>query len=306
LGTALHDYGAEIYKVKIFDPVLGEYKTPSFEYKDIIVDKTSIQKYLGLELSNMEIENALLSSRLGVKVEKDKFIVTIPPYRIDILHPIDIIEDIAIGYGFWRIEPELTLFFTAGDIDKDTKIIDKIADMMMGLGFLETIHSHLTNPEVMYILMNKDPDEYIEVEYSKTSTYRILRTWIIPQLLESFSISKKEEYPQKIFEIGRVFTKRNIWGDIHLAVGIAHSTANYSEIKSILDAFMNAVNMDYKIEKAVHPSFIDDRVGAIFIGEEEIGVIGEIDPEVITNFRLEVPIAVFELSLTSLIGVKNL
>jgi phenylalanyl-tRNA synthetase beta chain len=69
---------------------------------------------------------------------------------------------------------------------------------------------------------------------------------------------------------------------------------------------MNTFNVNYKIERTMHPSFIEGRVGIIIIGDNEIGIIGEIHPEVITNFRLEVPISVFELNLTSLIGVKNL
>lgn len=307
LGTALHDYGAKIYKVNILDPDIGEYYTPLFKYEEISLNKKIANKMLGLELNEQELEEAILSARLGIeKKEEEEWTIRIPPYRIDILHPVDIIEDIAIGYGYWRIEPDLSLFFTAGQLDENTKTIDKIVDILVGLGFLETIHSHLTNPELIYDKMNSLPDSYIEVEHPKTSTYRILRTWIIPQLLDTYSISKRDEYPQKIFEVGKVFTREDLEGKVHLATAVAHSSANYSEIKSVLDTLLESLVEKYEIRYCKHPSFIEGRSGKIYYRDLEIGIIGEIHPAVLSNFKVEVPVAAFEIDLTSLMGIKNL
>jgi len=308
IATTLADYKGKIYKTKIEDIELGTYYTPLLKYDQVEVSVEYINKILGMNLDLNEIIKSLQMSRLDVKkFSSDKLIVEIPPYRIDILHPVDIVEEVAIGYGFWRIEPELRLFFTTGKEDNKTKFIEKIADMMAGLGFQETMHSHLTDPTIQYEKMNKKPDEFIEVEHPKTLTHRILRTWIIPQLLETLSISQKEEYPQKIFEIGMVFTLRNIEGRFHLASAITHSNTNYNEIKAILDILMELIEVeDYRIKKTSHPSFITGRVGLIEHNHGDIGIIGEIHPEVLLNFHLEKPVAVFELDLSTIMEIRTL
>jgi len=308
IATTLADYGGKIYRTKVEDTELGIYYTPLLKYNQVEVSIEYINKILGMKLDLDEIIKAIRISRLDVKkVSQSKLIVEIPPYRVDILHPVDIVEEVAIGYGFWRIEPELKLFFTTGKEASKTKFIEKIADLMAGLGFQETIHSHLTDPTIQYEKMNKKPDEFIEVEHPKTLTHRILRTWIIPQLLETLSISQKEEYPQKIFEIGMIFTLSNIEGRIHLASAITHSNTNYNEIKAVLDTLMEIIEIrDYRIKKISHPSFITGRVGLIEQNNKDIGLIGEIHPEVLLNFHLEKPVVVFEIDLSIIMKIKDL
>ncbi len=150
LATTLHDYGAELYLTQISDPELGTYNTPKLEYDEIEIDVDDVNRLLGLNLSLNDIISSIEASRLGVKsVSGKKIKVVVPPYRIDILHPVDIIEDIAIGYGFWKLKPDLNIFFTIGSLDTRTMIIEEIIDTLVGLGFQETIHSHLSNLETV-------------------------------------------------------------------------------------------------------------------------------------------------------------
>jgi len=302
LAATLHDYGAELYLTQINDPEVGIYNTPKLEYDEIEIDIDDVNRLLGLNLSLNDIISSIEASRLGVKsVSGKKIKVIIPPYRIDILHPVDIIEDIAIGYGFWKLKPDLNIFFTIGSLDTRTIIIEEIVDTLVGLGFQETIHSHLSNLDILYNRMNFHENNYLEVEHSKTPSYKVLRTWIIPQLLESLEISKKEEYPQKIFEIGYVFNKSNIEDELHLACAIAGPNVSYNDIKAVLDSIMMIYNKKgYTINPIKHSSFIPGRVGKIYYNETDCGVIGEIHPDVLLNFKLEVPIACLEIDVKKL------
>lgn len=307
LATTLADYGGKIYEVKIFyekdnkDMITPDLRPYKFKVNSSeLINMT--KRYLGLDLSINDIVVSLLKCRFGVSLDEtsDEITIHIPKYRVDILHLIDIVEEIAIGYGYWKIKPEYPQRYSVGEIHILSRIIDKIVQIMISLGFIEVINYILTNPidQTQKMFVDK---EMIMVEASKTTEHSALRFWIIPQLLKNLYISKDELFPQKIFEVGEVF-EDGIQEDIHLAAAISHSKAGYSEIRSILDAVINRIKINMKIEATRHPSFINGRVGTIIFKDQKIGIIGEIHPKILRNFGLEMPVSVFEVSLTKLFG----
>ena len=301
LVTTFSDYGGDIYSIYIVD---GKkiFKTPTLEYKELTVKLDDVNKLLGLNLTPEEIVDALRASRFEAFYKKTGNIIRgiIPPYRVDILHPVDLIEEVALGYGFWRINPQIPRLYTVGSLMKKSKIEDEIADLIAGFGFQEVINSVLTNPEEQYDQMMIARPEYIEIKAPKSKLYRSIRTWIIPILMKNFYRSKRSEYPQKIFEIGpTVYLKSNkIIEEMHLAVAIISSDTGYSEIKSVLDSLLDSLEIrNYTIKKISHKSFIPGRVGEIFINEQSLGIIGEIHPHVLNNFQLTFPVTTFEVNL---------
>lgn len=299
LVTTLADYGGELYSVEI---VHGKktFETPKLEYREISIGHKKIIDLLGLTLSPEEVIKALEASRFAAFYDREKKNVTavVPPYRVDILHPVDLVEEVAIGYGFWRIQPEMPSLYTMGNASLKEKVRDKIIDLMIGFGFQEAINPVLTNPEEQYVKMEIKPDDYIEVKAPKSMLYRILRTWVIPSLLTNLYRSKSAEYPQYLFEIGPVVMvkKNKVIEKEKMAAVIISSETGYSEIKSIFDSMMKTVGIDnYEISETEHPSFISGRVGKIYIGKLEFGLIGEIHPKVLSNFQLTLPVTAFEI-----------
>ena len=299
LVTTLADYGGELYSVEI---VHGKktFETPKLGYREISIGHKKIIDLLGLTLSPEEVIKALEASRFTAFYDREKKNVTVvvPPYRVDILHPVDLVEEVAIGYGFWRIQPEMPSLYTIGNASLKEKVRDKIIDLMVGFGFQEAINPVLTNPEEQYVKMEIKPDDYIEVKAPKSMLYRILRTWVIPSLLTNLYRSKSAEYPQYLFEIGPVVMvkKNKVIEKEKMAVVIISSETGYSEIKSIFDSMMRTVGIDnYEISETEHPSFISGRVGRVYIGKLEFGLIGEIHPKVLSNFQLTLPVTAFEI-----------
>jgi phenylalanyl-tRNA synthetase beta chain len=124
--------------------------------------------------------------------------------------------------------------------------------------------------------------------------------------MEFLSNNQSVEFPQKIFEVGMVTlpdeaeetkTRDEEW----LSATTTHANANFTEIKSALDAFMSNFGVEWQIKETTHPSFIEGRVGKVIIGGVEMGVVGEINPLVLEAWNLENPVAAFEVNLQKLL-----
>jgi phenylalanyl-tRNA synthetase beta chain len=124
----------------------------------------------------------------------------------------------------------------------------------------------------------------------------------LPGIIEFLSINKSVEFPQRIFELGKVTlldeaketkTRDEEW----LAAVTSHANAGFSEIKSCLAAFFMNLGMEWQIRPTSHSSFIEGRVGAVIVSDEEVGVVGEVNPQVLQTWTLENPTAAFEVNI---------
>ena len=82
---------------------------------------------------------------------------------------------------------------------------------------------------------------------------------------------------------------------------LCHEKTDFTESKQVLDALLTSLGMKYSIQETQHTSYIPGRVGNIIVNEKSIGIIGELSPDVITRWGIQVPIVVFELDLEKLI-----
>jgi len=299
--TALADMGGKIYSMEIKDkksfisPDLGPEKMPfSIE---------NINKTLGLTLNEKEIKTLL--EKMGITTEKN--IALIPPYRTDILHEIDLAEEVAIAYGYDKFIPEIPDISTIGKEDKTAILKKKISDILVGLNLLEISTYHLSTKEKQFKKLSiKDfKNQMIEVEDSKTEN-NILRNSLLAQSIQILSKNSDAEYPQKIFELGKVFSHSNssetqIGEKENLCISLCHEKANFTEIKQILDYLTRMLNIKYELKETEHPSFIKGRCGEIIINNESIGIIGEINPTVLRNNKIKMPVASMEIEIKKLI-----
>jgi phenylalanyl-tRNA synthetase beta chain len=228
---------------------------------------------------------------------------------VDIIHQVDIIEDIAIAYGYNNIEPLWRELPTTGCAKPDQHQIDLARELMLGLGYQETLNTTLTNQVSLFERMNAPPTKSIELSNPKVATMTCLRNWLLPSLMEFLSINQSVEFPQKIFELGKVTlpdessqtrTRDENW----LAAATTHVNANFTEIKSTLDSFMSNMGVEWQIKETTHPSFIEGRVGNIIVKGSEVGVVGEVNPAVLEAWKLENPVAAFEVTFQRIISGK--
>ena len=298
LVTSLADLGGKIWSVRVEAPHY-QVESPDLAVKEMKVDPGDVRRLLGLDLSLNEMIQCLRACRFDAGREGENLIVSIPPYRVDIMHPVDIVEEVAIGYGYWRIEPVLPEIFLVGEKDEAREFASMVSQVMMGAGYLETVNFTLTSIESQFLKMGLKPEGFIRVKNPKSLGYEILRVWIIPSLLEVCHVSKKETYPQQIFEVGKIVYRRGEgWvEETHLGAVKIGVDAGYSDVKSLLDALCEALEVKAVIESMDHPSFIPGRVGRIVLDGVEGGLIGELHPQVLENFQLENPVACLELNI---------
>jgi phenylalanyl-tRNA synthetase beta chain len=295
---------------KLFSGFVHENKSISsslklLKDKTVLVDKNIIKKYLGLDLSIKEILQILNRCRIGISITKDKKIKCfIPPYRIDVTTPIDIVEEVAIGYGIDNLETTTPLFpISSGASNNYFRKIDEIKETLIGLGLLEMVNFTMLDRTISTIFNFADNAllEKIKVNESKSKEHEFLRTNILSSLVHNLSYNVHEEYPQKIFEIGKTFSfKNNLIEQWNLGVLLASNNANYTEAKSILQSiFKINFGMEFTTRRNDNNLFLKGRSADILYENKLIGFIGEISPDLITKFNLRVPLSGFELNLST-------
>jgi phenylalanyl-tRNA synthetase beta chain len=231
-------------------------------------------------------------------------LVQVPFYRKDIMHPYDIIEDVAIAYDYKKIKPEPLVSYTTGKTSDINHFIDLAREIVLGLGYQEIMSAILSNKETLYKNMNLEDFGTVEIKECMSERYSAVRTWLLPILMEALSKNKHAEYPQKIFEEGLLTErKENQIKDIHrIALITSHTTANYTEARQALDLLMRTLGVNYEVKETEHPSFMQGRVARIYVKDKAVAYLGEISPQVLENWGLTMPAAGFELNLTELFG----
>ena len=305
---ALADRGGAIYSVDVHYPYegLGTIVTPDLKTEKMHLKIEYVRKVMGIPLSLKEIVDLLERARYGVaEATESEVTVEIPCYRPDIMHPIDIVEDIAIAYDLNRMQPRWPQISTVGGLLRETQLRDLVRELMVGLGYQEVLTFTLTSPEVLFGRMNIPSGRVVEIANPKVSSMTCLRSWLLPTLMEFLSHNTHVEYPQRIFEVGYCVVhdenQMNKSRDIEkLACVTIHSNAGFSEAKSVLDALFTNLGLEYSLEEESHGSFIEGRVGAIIVKSEKIGLIGEIHPQVLQNWGLENPAAALEINLSEI------
>lgn len=295
--TSLADIGGEIYSVEI-QYGTKKYITPDLKPEEMKIDLDYINKRLGLDLKELEIKDCL--ERMGYSYKDKK--VLIPTYRTDVLHQVDLIEDIAIAYGYENFKPEIPNVSTIGEEDKLERFKSRITEILTGLGLIETSTYHLTSKY-------KNKLNCIELSNALSQDYNALRSWMIPSLLDVLSKNKHNEYPQNIFESGLVFKKgeseTGIIEDKKLSVALCGNKVNYTSIRQIFDALIRSLDIKCTLKEAEHECFKEGYVSKAFIENRELALIGELNNNILSEFELDFPVSVFELNLDVLFSIIN-
>jgi len=303
LVTALADMGATIESVRVeySDHVLV---TPDLTPQRMELRVDYANELLGLKLSEAKTIQTLQKSRLDARrIDKGVLQVLIPAYRIDIMHEIDLVEEVAIGYGYYRLKPTKPATVTTGREHKVNEVANYVRQIMAGLGFVEAMNFILANEVDHYQKMRRKAGKMIRLANPVSTEYSIVRDDLLPSLMKNLADNKHQASPQQLFEVSDVIeinekaetrTERRL----HVACVSSHPTANFTEIKSCVEALLANLGLkNWTIKETRHPSFLQGRAAAIYVKGRKIGVVGEIHPEVLNNFELENPTSAFEIDL---------
>lgn len=278
--------------------VTVDYKTKKFTFPDFSARKNKLdvkyaQRLLGIPLREIDIKKAL--NKMGHDYRAG--IVYTPSWRGDILHQIDLVEEIAIGYGYENFKEEIPSIGTIGSENPFSSFCDKVSLLVIGHNFFEVNTLELSNYENLTKKM-KLIQEPISLKNSVSEKYNKLRNMLLPSLIEVFSNNIHNEYPQKIFEIGDVFTRQG--EKTVLCIAILDAKAAFTDIKQVCQSLFVSLGLQEKYGELDHGSFIEGRCAKIILKNKEVGFLGEVSPYVLESWGLSYPICALEIDLRAL------
>ena len=306
------DLGFRILPVKTEYPYDTPYGrslvTPYYFQKPVTLENRYAGKLLGENLGSEEIAGFL--EKVGHEVETADGSVTLspPPFRNDFLHPADIVEEVMIGRGMESFEPILPDEATFGRLSPIEVFCRDARDIMIGLGYQEMIFNYLGSRRDFMDRMGVTDDGFIEIANPMTENYAVVRRSILPNLLSSESGSGNAVYPHRIFETGKVaFTdSRENYGSrtcTYLGFLCADREAGFNDVNSHVSALFFYLNREFTLSEMDDPRFITGRSGEIICNGRTVGVLGEIHPQVLENWGIQMPCACAEVELDALLDI---
>jgi phenylalanyl-tRNA synthetase beta chain len=305
LVTSLAEMGGTIGTVRV-RTADREDITPDLSPMAMDLDPEETSRLIGLPLDTKAIEDLLAKMRFGAERSGNGLSVKVPAFRIDVMHPVDIIADVAIGYGYHNLPKSLVPTLTVGRERDIERYCRAARDAMTGLRFQEIVTLTVTCEEDHYERLNLPvSEERVAIENPASVNQTMVRSHLLEVLLDSFRINKTKEMPQRIFEIGDVLRldpesetgARNVRT---IGCGITGPKAGYAEMRSYVEALIRELEAKPVFAPAAHPTFIEGRAASISADGHPVGILGEVHPQVLENFGLVQPAALAEIDLSAL------
>jgi len=335
---ALDARGGQVERVDVSYPD-RTLDRPDLSVSRKTVSHDRIESLLGISLDPEEVADLMERAGLNPSLADEEgsdgrgdgddepvvYEAEIPPYRVDVLHPLDLVDDVGRAYGFNDLEPRYPDVGTIGGRHERSRVEDAARDALVGLGFEDVLNFHMIDEDENYERMGlavpdpadgdgevtPDPDAPVGTQPPVTITepysedYTMLRTWALPSLTMVLERNTHRAYPQDLAEIGLAAHRddaENTRVSEHRTVAavLARTDATYEDVKGKLQALCRAFDVDLETPPTDHPSFIDGRTAAVVVDGEAVGVIGELHPRVLVEHDLELPVAGFEFRLDAL------
>lgn len=303
LVTALAERGGKVKTVKIHQDGRTSL-APDLNPRKMTLDADYVNGWIGTSLSPKDIGGCLGRMGYGTDASRSPLDVLVPRYRSDILHEVDLAEDVAIGYGYDKFGDVLPKMATLGIGEGLKTFSNAIKPLLIGLGYFEVVTLSLSSPKDQYRAMNLDIDKTaVHVKNPVSEDHVLLRTSLLPSLMNVLRKNKHRELPQRLFEVGDV-----VWDAKNrtLVSGVSiHAKASFTEAKSIVQSILSGLGLPQDIRPGRSPSFIDGRCAAVHLESDHLGTFGEISPVTIEAFGLKYPVIAFELDLQRVFELKQ-
>ena len=308
IAVSLFERGAEIDPVLVaypYDTPLGRNVTfPRDTSSSIKLPLDRFTRALGEQVTLADLRTRLAAYGHRVQGAKGTVTITYPPYRDDIMHPMDMVEDYAISRGYDSFEAVMPRQSTVGGLSRIEQLSDSVRGYLVGAGFQEFVTNILCSHEELQDAL-RPGERLVEVDNVMSLAYSVLRNTVIPSLLNVEATSSKAFYPHRTFEVGEVAVlddgaNMGTRTDLNAAALISHPAANFSEMHAALDVLLYYLGVEYRLEPAEHPLFLTGRCGKVIAGTRELGYIGEVAPAVLDRRQITMPCAAFEINLNGL------
>ncbi|EFO22258.1 phenylalanyl-tRNA synthetase [Loa loa] len=294
-----------------------KHEYPDLSDRSMVVSVKSINRRIGLNLEAAEMCSLLNKMSLRTQLHseeesQDLLEVRVPVTRTDVLHECDVAEDVAIAYGFNRIEQKFPEAYTTGEAFPLNKLTDLLRYDIAAAGWTETLNFALCSRDDISVKLRK-PDNLkhaVKISNPKTSEFQVARTSLLPGLLKTLASNKDVALPLRLFEIQDVVLK-DLTADVgarnerRLCALYCSKSSGFEIIHGLLDRVMQLLGVKwtrdgtgYYIAAFDDPTYLDGRCAEI-IGPAGIslGRVGVLHPNVITAFGLTLPVSVIDISI---------
>lgn len=284
---------------------------PTLEQRTEHTDISYINSRLGIDIEAKEAAHLLSKMMLTATVAADgkSLNINVPPTRSDVLHPVDIVEDVGVAYGFNNIEPKLPATKTTGKEQPINKLTDFLRQEMAMAGFTEALTYSFNSWKENYDFLNhkQDPTEAVSVGNPATIEFEILRTRLIPGLLKTCAANQSLALPLKLFEVSDIVIQTDetyvkAKNERHFCAIYCGTTPGFESIHGLVDRFMQVLAVPvgdngYTTHAQEDAMFLPNQSAAIQFRGATIGTMGVVHPSVLKNFGLPHVCSVVELTI---------
>ena len=286
--------------------------------KKISLRLSRVSQVLGKEIPQKDVVSIL--SGLDLDVQQNHPIrVTVPTFRPDLTHEIDLIEEIVRHYGFDKIEPNLNSVITlSSQTDERQQVVENIRDTFVGLGFIETLNTNLVPKE--YISLFTPEPEGMVLKNPLSQETSCLRTSLIPTLLDSirWNVNRSAEN-LRLFEIGKIFipNDKHLPDEIMMIAGAltgsfrhqhfwgeALKPVNFFHLKGVIESFLMKHHIEgYQFISSKHIAFDPEITLAISLNNRVLGTMGQVRKSILEKWDIKNDVFSFEISVPDLYDV---
>ena len=319
----LQERGGSIETVDVTTCEGDVISTPNGEGKVHFVPEELVTNLLGRNFTDGELSHAI--NRMGgcysgkrdapsespkhaskmSEVSKGGYLLefVMPRWRFDILHPVDLVEDIAIGHGYEDLGDDQPVAQLTAQPRQDHNMRRRLRNSMQGLGLMQIQSLTLSNETDQFTNMRWQQEHAVTALTNPiTVEHTILRQFLLPGLLRLLASNRHHDLPQGVYELGTVV--RNHENSDRLAFLMAERSGGFAAIRGRIQAM--CIDLGVKqwraepLEDGVGP-WLSGRGAKLIINDTWVGCFGEIDPAVAMKYELRVPINGAEIDVTALV-----
>ncbi len=318
--------GGTVETIALTDCHGQEKRTPNGSARRLSLPKRLLEEILGREFTKQEIADSI--ARMGGRfvemrtvtdgprvaermadaaVGEQEYLIEMPRWRADLLHPVDLVEEVATGIGYEDLGSALSGQSKAGIPLQSANLDRRIRESMQANGLQQVTSLTLANERDQFERMRSPPsDEVTTLHNPITVDHTMMRQHVLPSLLNLLAANRHHELPQRVYELGTVV--RNHHNTRRVAWACAEVGTGFTAAKGIAQALLRDLGTSVQEIEVSFEALSDDdggpylkgRGSKVILNGEWVGCFGEIDPSVSLEFGLKVPIQAGEFVVAAL------
>lgn len=287
----------------------------------VVVTRTRIEQVLGFDMATAQARAALTELGFGCRwVPPDRYVVRVPYWRTDVTQPDDVIEELARATGYDKIEPAALIGAIPPAVEQPVRRLrERLKEAAVAAGLQEVITYPLTTTDTLAVVVPREEivrTPPLRLENPMSSEQAVLRTSLRHTILGSLAANLRwEKRLVAIFEAAHVYlpeegelpyeretiiaavsgNRPGRWGEP------TDEPADFFDAKGLLEDVLQRVGAAVEFRPQAEHGLLKGRTAGMFVDAAQVGVIGQVHPQVAARFELAAPVFLFEIDVEQLL-----